>query len=155
MTATLEVVAHWDGGYRCHLPVRQFEIVVDEPPSAGGTDGGPMPTELFLASLASCFTLSLYHAARKRSIELPDLSVRVAGRYKGLRFEHITVEASSSLPREQLQALIEPAIRICYVSQTLKEQPEIAYVASEASLPPPQAQSPVTPPQTHSPLPPG
>jgi putative redox protein len=130
MAATLEVVAHWDGGYRCHLPVRQFEIVVDEPASAGGGDSGPMPTEVFLASLASCFTLSLYHAARKRSIELPDLSVKVTGRYKGLRFEHITVEATSSLPSEQLQALIEPAIRTCYVSQTLKEQPEIAYVVS-------------------------
>ena len=99
MAATLEVVAHWDGGYRCHLPVRQFEIVVDEPAGAGGTDSGPMPTELFLASLASCFTLSLYHAARKRSIVLPDLSVRVSGRYKGLRFEHITVEASSGVGR--------------------------------------------------------
>jgi uncharacterized OsmC-like protein len=139
MAATLEVVAHWEGGYRCRLPVRQFEIVVDEPPSAGGADSGPMPTELFLASLASCFTLSLYHAARKRSIELPDLSVRVSGRYKGLRFEHITVEASSTLPPEQLQTLVEPAIRTCYVSQTLKEQPEIAYVVSvrsEGSLTP-------------------
>ncbi|HEY8201486.1 MAG TPA: OsmC family protein [Actinomycetota bacterium] len=143
MAATLEVVAHWDGAYRCHLPVRQFEIVVDEPPGAGGTDGGPMPTEIFLASLASCFTLSLYHVARKRSIELPDLSVRVTGRYKGLRFDHITVEASSTLPHEQLQALIEPAIRVCYVSQTLKHQPEMAYVASEGSL------------TSGSPLPPG
>jgi uncharacterized OsmC-like protein len=95
-----------------------------------------MPTELFLASLASCFTLSLYHAARKRSIELPDLSVRVTGRYKGLRFEHITVEASSSLPREQLQALVEPAIRTCYVSQTLKERPEIAYEVAHRPTPP-------------------
>ena len=149
MAATLEVVAHWDGGYRCHLPVRQFEIVVDEPASAGGSNSGPMPTEVFLASLASCFTLSLYHAARKRSIELPDLSVKVTGRYKGLRFEHITVEASSTLPREQLQALVEPAIRTCYVSQTLKERPEIAYEVSESPVDPAgdAPESPVTPPE--------
>jgi putative redox protein len=134
--ADLEVVAHWEGGYRCRLPVRQFEIIVDEPPSAGGTDTGPMPTELFLSSLASCFTLALYHAARKRSIELPDLSVKVAGRYKGLRFEHITVEVSSTHPREQLETLIEPAIRYCYVSQTLKEQPQLTYGVSHSVRPP-------------------
>lgn len=134
MGANLEVVAHWEGGYRCRLPVRQFEIIVDEPPSSGGTDTGPMPTELFLSSLASCFTLSLYHSARKRSIELPDLSVKVAGRYKGLRFEHITVEISSTHPREELETLIEPAIRTCYVSQTLKERPHVTYVVSQGPL---------------------
>jgi putative redox protein len=138
----LEVVAHWEGGYRCHLPVRQFELVVDEPATAGGTDSGPMPTELFLSSLASCFTLSVYHAARKRSIELPDLSVTARGRYKGLRFEHITVEVTSTLPRDELEPLMEPAIRTCYVSQTLKAEPEVEYVIAPAavtpgSLPPP------------------
>ena len=110
------------------MPVRQFEIVVDEPPSAGGDDTGPTPTELFLTSLASCFTLALYHAGRKRSIELPDLEVKVTGKYLGLRFNHIIVEVASSLDRQKLESLIEPAIKYCYVSQTLKIEPKIEYV---------------------------
>ena len=32
MAGTLEVVAHWEGGYKCTLPVRRFQITVDEPP---------------------------------------------------------------------------------------------------------------------------
>jgi uncharacterized OsmC-like protein len=139
----LEVVGHWEGGYRCRVPIRGHEIIVDEPPNAGGTDAGPMPTELFLASLASCFTLSVYHVARKRSIELPDLSVTAKGRYLGLRFEHITVEVSSSHPPDELQALIEPAIRFCYVSQTLKHEPEIEYLI--ADIPPVTPGSPPPP----------
>lgn len=136
MGEDLVVVAHWDEGYRCTLPVRQFEIVVDEPLSAGGTDSGPMPTELFLASLASCFCLAVYHAARKRSIEIPDMEVKVTGRYQGLRFDHLRVEVASSLDREKLQALIEPAINYCYVSQTLKKEPEVEYiVAPHVSVP--------------------
>jgi uncharacterized OsmC-like protein len=141
--ATLSVVAHWDGGYRCHVPVRGHEIVVDEPPSAGGTDTGPMPTEVFLASLASCFTLSVYHAARKRSIALPDLEVRASGVYEGLRFAQLRVDVYSSHPREELEQLIEPAIRTCYVSQTLKHQPEVVYTLAERPVsrsgPPPPA----------------
>jgi putative redox protein len=124
----LVVVAHWDQRYRCTVPVRQFELVVDEPPSAGGDDTGPTPTELFLASLASCFTLAVYHAARKRSIELPDLEVKVTGKYLGLRFNHIVVEVASSLDREQLVSLIEPAVKYCYVSQTLKHEPKVEYI---------------------------
>lgn len=122
------VVAHWDRRYRCTVPVRQFEIVVDEPPSAGGDDTGPTPTELFLTSLASCFTLALYHAGRKQSIELPDLEVKVTGKYLGLRFNHIIVEVASSLDRQKLESLIEPAIKYCYVSQTLKIEPKMEYV---------------------------
>ncbi len=128
MAGDLVVVANWDSGYRCTVPVRQFEIVVDEPPSAGGTDTGPTPTEFFLASLASCFTLAVYHAARKRSVEIPDLEVKVTGKYLGLRFDRITVEVASSLERDKLEALIEPAIKYCYVSQTLKIEPKVDYV---------------------------
>lgn len=137
MGGNLEVVGHWEGGYRCRVPVRSHELIVDEPLSAGGMDQGPMPTELFLASLASCFTLSLYHAARKRSIELPDLSVRVVGTYEGLRFAHLRVEVISSHPADQLQTLLEPAKRYCYVSQTLKEMPEVEYVLVDGVSPPP------------------
>ena len=128
MAGDLVVVAHWDEGYRCTVPIRQFEVVVDEPPSAGGSDTGPTPTEFFLTSLASCFALSVYHAARKRSIEIPGMEVRVTGTYEGLRYAHITVEVASSLDREKLQGLIEPAINYCYVSQTLKNEPKIEYV---------------------------
>ena len=128
MAGDLVVVAHWDGRYRCTVPVRQFEIVVDEPPSAGGDDTGPTPTEFFIASLASCFALALYHAGRKRSIELPDLEVKVTGKYLGLRFNHIIVEVASSLDRQKLESLIEPAIKYCYVSQTLKIEPKVEYV---------------------------
>ena len=49
----MEVVATWEGGYQCRVAVRQFEIVSDEPPTAGGADAGPTPTELFLASLST------------------------------------------------------------------------------------------------------
>ena len=71
----LTVESTWEGGYRCTVATRQFRIKIDEPESAGGGDTGPQPSEVFLASLAGCFTLALYHVAKKRDIELPDLTV--------------------------------------------------------------------------------
>jgi uncharacterized OsmC-like protein len=89
----LEITASWEGGHRCRVPIRGFEVLVDEPTTAGGTDTGPKPTELLLASLAACFALAVAHVVRKRGRELADVRVRVRGEYQGASFARITVEA--------------------------------------------------------------
>lgn len=130
----MEITAYWEGGYRCRVPVRDFEIVIDEPSQYGGTDEGPMPTELFLSALASCFAMAVYHVFRKRGVELPDLAVRVDADYGGLRFERIRVEVHSSHPRDEIEALLHRAISYCYVSNTLRGQPDMEFVVGDGSL---------------------
>jgi organic hydroperoxide reductase OsmC/OhrA len=75
---------------------------------------------VFLASIASCFTLALSYASRKRSIELTDLSVTVTGRYDGLRFSSVHVRASVGAPVEDLDRLMLAAERVCYVTNSLR-----------------------------------
>ena len=122
---TLSVEATWDGGYRCTVASRQFRIRIDEPVKAGGEDSGPQPSEVFLASLAGCFTLALYHVAKKRNIELPDITVTATGTYEGPGFGHLAVAVNSSAEPDVLAALIEPAKRVCYVSNTLRNISEV------------------------------
>jgi organic hydroperoxide reductase OsmC/OhrA len=117
---TLSVESTWEGGYRCTVATRQFRIRIDEPESAGGGDTGPQPSEVFLASLAGCFTLALYHVAKKRSIELPDITVKATGTYEGPGFAHLAIEVKSSASPDVIESLIEPAKRVCYVSNTLR-----------------------------------
>lgn len=50
--ARLEV--RHEGGDRYGIALRGHRLVVDQPFEAGGEDAGPTPTELFVASLASC-----------------------------------------------------------------------------------------------------
>jgi uncharacterized OsmC-like protein len=102
-----------------------FELVVDEPPSAGGTGLGPMPTDLLLASLSSCYALALAWAARKRGFELPDLEVTATGTYAGQRFATLELTVTTSLSAERVTPLLEPARRVCYVSNTLMHTPPI------------------------------
>ena len=122
---TLSVEATWEGGYRCTVATRQFRICIDEPEKAGGGDTGPQPSEVFLASLAGCFTLALYHVAAQRSIELPDIEVTATGTYEGPGFAHLAIEVKSGAPREVMESLIEPAKRVCYVSNTLRNVSEV------------------------------
>jgi uncharacterized OsmC-like protein len=102
-----------------------FEIVVDEPVEHGGTDTGPQPTDLLLASVGSCMALSIAFVARKRGIELRGLEVEVVGTYRGLEFERIVASIRSETAREVLEQLIPQAERVCYVSNTLRHSPEL------------------------------
>jgi len=122
---TLSVEASWEGGYRCTVASRQFRIRIDEPEDAGGGDTGPQPSEVFLASLAGCFTLALYHVAKKRDIELPDITVTATGFYQGPGFARLALEVKSGAGREVMEPLLEPAKRVCYVSNTLRNVSEV------------------------------
>jgi putative redox protein len=128
----LEATATFHGGYAATVHARGHALAVDEPEHVGGEDAGMMPTELLIASLASCFALALGHAARKRDRELPGLRVRVtADRAPGeLRYAKLTVTALADVPFEDLAALVERARRVCWVSNTFATPPEITYQAA-------------------------
>ena len=119
------VDARWAGAMKTVVMAGEHEIIVDEPATAGGTDAGPQPTDLFLASIASCFTLAMAFAARRRDVELTDLGVRVVGTYEGLQFTRIEIFVRSAQAAGILEELVPEAERVCYVTNTLRESPEI------------------------------
>ena len=126
------VSARWTGGLRAEVDAGGFTVVADEPESAGGSGTGPQPTELLLASLASCFTLAIAYTARKRNVALEKLEVDVTGRYEGLGFGGFTVVVRAAEPRgEDLDRLIAAARQVCYVSRTLAGSPDMEVVAED------------------------
>jgi putative redox protein len=127
------VSSRWDGGLRAVVDAGGFELIVDEPESvAGGTGRGPQPTELLLASVASCFTIALAWAARKRGVELAGLHVDVTGVYDGPRFSDLQILVRTERPDgPELEALVAAAERVCYVTRTLALGPSIVVVAGE------------------------
>jgi organic hydroperoxide reductase OsmC/OhrA len=90
-----------------------------------------MPTDLLLASISSCYALALAWAARKRGVELPDLAVTATGTYAGPRFAALELTVDTSLPADQVQPLLEPAKRVCYVSNTFASAPPLVVRLAE------------------------
>jgi uncharacterized OsmC-like protein len=137
MAERLEVVASWRGGYASLVRARTHEVWIDEPVSAGGDDRGMMPTELFCAALASCFCLALAHAARKREVELPGLRVVVRAERAGseLRYGRFVIEATADAAPECLAGLMEPARRVCWISNTLGAGAEYEYRQTTGATP--------------------
>ena len=110
---------------KADITARSFDVVSDEPPEFHGEDKGPTPTELFLASLVACFAMAVAYAARKVGVTLPDLQVTVDGDYEGLRFSALRLGVHSTLPRSELEPLVEKARTYCYVSNTLLTTPRL------------------------------
>jgi putative redox protein len=123
------VTATWLRGFQARVRTRGHEIAVDEPEAEGGNDAGVMPTDLLAASIASCFCLALAFTAGKRGRELPGLQVVVrrvrAGRE--LRYERFEIDARAEVPEDELAALMEPARRVCWISNTLAHGVELSY----------------------------
>ena len=69
------VIARLGEDTKVSLQARQFNWVGDEPAAAGGTDTGPTPYEMLLASLTSCIALTLRLYARHKQIALDGVDV--------------------------------------------------------------------------------
>jgi uncharacterized OsmC-like protein len=122
---TRTVRAVWQGGYRCEVISRQHHIVVDEPLEVGGTDAGPGPTDLLLASLGSCFTLAVGHVAAKRGIAVGAIEVTVTGTYEGPSFRDLAIDVYLDAPEDRIEELLRRAQAVCYVSNTLARGPSL------------------------------
>jgi putative redox protein len=109
------------------------EIVVDEPPDAGGTDTGPRPTQLLATSLAGCTAITIELYAERKGWDLDGLEVTVDMRSDAERKPtHFTVEVAlpAGLDEEQRKRLMVIAEK-CPVHKLLEHGAEIT-VAEKA-----------------------
>jgi putative redox protein len=133
LAEALEVTATWRGGYAATVEARGHTIAIDEPETAGGEDGGAMPTEVFCAALAGCFCLAVAHVARRDGIELPNVAVDARAERAGseLRYGRIVVNTRAPVPAADLETLVARARRVCWVSNTLANPPAVEYISTE------------------------
>ncbi len=121
--------AEWQGGMAADVRGRGHALRVDEPPEYGGEDSGPMPTELLVGALASCFCIAVAWAAQKKRIPLEDLRVyvrpsRAPGEPRHGRYE---IWVDSSTDPETLAPAVELGKRYCWVTNTIATPPVLDY----------------------------
>jgi len=123
-----KVRGRWQGAFSVELAVRdgKFTLTSDEGAEGGGTDAGPMPSELLFSSMASCFAMAVAWVAKKRRQVLPDLEVIVSWGYDitQRRYDHVQIEAMSSLATSapaEFELLVRRATDVCWVSRTMKQ----------------------------------
>jgi uncharacterized OsmC-like protein len=121
--------AEWRGGMAADVTGRGHTVRVDEPAEIGGEDTGPMPTEMVVIALASCMCIAIAWAARKRRVPLDDVKVHVRPHRAVGEPRHGAYDlwVESSTPAEELDPVVRLAARYCWVTNTIRNPPEIRY----------------------------
>ncbi|MBN2882855.1 MAG: OsmC family protein [Clostridia bacterium] len=81
-----KINAKSNGNMKTEVKARNFNIIVDEPESLGGSNEGATPTELVLASLAGCYTVVGNVVAREMGFNLKGLDIEIEGEMNPARF---------------------------------------------------------------------
>jgi uncharacterized OsmC-like protein len=126
--ASRRVRVDYEGGDRFRIAVRQHTVTVDQPASDGGEDTAPTPTELFIASLASCVAFYARRFAARHGIPTDGLAVTAEfsmashpARVGEITLQlHVPVELSP-----EQQASILAVTSHCTVHSTLMQPPEV------------------------------
>lgn len=139
------VVVSTVGRKASRAQARGHEVATDFPHDVGGEDGALMPSELMLAALGACLSVTLRTLSEIRKEHVRDVSIVVEGELDRGLFARIrvTMEIDTDLPDEKVSRLLELTEKHCTVSRALglavertwtRRQPPIATPeAAEAS----------------------
>ena len=141
-----EVVVRGDGeGLHHEVFVGSHRLSADEPPHLGGSDLGPNPYDLLLASLGTCTAMTLTMYARRRDIPLRGVTTRL--RHSRIHADdcaacetdkgkldsiELSIELDGPLSEEQRSTLLEVAHK-CPVHRTLTSEKVITIDAGDGS----------------------
>jgi putative redox protein len=125
-----EMDVRYVAGESYEVSVRGHRVLVDQPAEAGGLDAAPTPTELFVASLATCVAFYAGRYLTRHGYGRDGLAVSAGfemasdrpARVSGIR---LTVRAPADLPVARRPAL-RAVISHCTVHNSLASPPPVA-----------------------------
>ena len=124
------------GGDRFDINVRGHLLTVDQPVSHGGDDTAATPTELFVASLASCVAFYARRYLARHNLPTEGLAVEATfemgsrpARVSGINVRLIVPEG---VPAERREPLLAVASH-CTVHNTLAATPEVSITLENAA----------------------
>src|SRR5512133_4354687 len=133
-------VAH-QAGDRFQLQVRGHQLLCDQPPADGGTDQGPTPTELFVASLAACVAFYARRFLARHHLEAAGLRVEAdftMSPDRPARVATITLRLLVPRPLEpnRRRALLA-VVDHCTVHTSIRTPPEVRVTLADTARPSP------------------
>ena len=142
----MEVVVHGDAeGLHQEIFVGSHRLAADEPEDSGGTDRGPDPYDLLLASLGACTSITITMHAQSEGLPLRGVTTRL--RHSSVHAEdcaecdteegkidwiELYIELDGPLSDEQRSELLGIAEK-CPVHRTLLSETVIKLESSDGS----------------------
>lgn len=117
---------------RFSIRIRGHEVLVDQPVADGGRDSGPTPTELYVASLASCVAFYGSRFMRRHAIPGPiDVTARWTMGERPARVAAIELDVTAPIPAEK-RARFSSVIEHCTVHNSFACPPDVSIRCEES-----------------------
>jgi len=145
-TRKMKVLIHGksENPTKMNLTAGKFKMVIDEPPSLGGTDDGPSPIQVLLMSLAGCLNVTGHEVAKQNGLKLYGMQVKIEGvlnpcTFIGCSFEEragfqqvkVTVHADmEGATQAEIDAWLEETENRCPVTDNVRAATNISVVSN-------------------------
>lgn len=124
-----EVYVQHKEGDLFEIALRQHRLYVDQPVALGGSDVAPTPTELYVASLASCVAFYARRFLARHELPASGLTVTASftmeTRPSRVGEIRLAVVVPGGVPEERRAALLAMASR-CTVHNSFEQPPDVS-----------------------------
>jgi uncharacterized OsmC-like protein len=114
---------------RTEIPVRDLNVVIDEPEERGGTNLGPTPTEAAMTALIACTNVIGHKNAHRLDIDLGEISIDADCKFdrRGVLMQEeidipfpaitLTVNCTTTASQEQLNLVGTETAKYCAIAK--------------------------------------
>lgn len=114
---------------RTEIPVRDLNVVIDEPTERGGTNLGPSPTEAAMTALIACTNVIGHKCAHRLDVDLGEISIDADCKFdrRGVLMEEeidvpfpaitLTVNCDSPASQEALDKVGVETAKYCAIAK--------------------------------------
>lgn len=135
----MRMTVDWRRNDRLTVHVRDHEVLVGEPEEAGGSDLGPTPTELFVASLAACVGYYAEIFLRRHGMLSEDFGVECSFAMSDDRPTRMaSIDLSVTVPPgvdAQWHDALQRVVEHCAMHNSLRIPPAVRMHVVEAAQP--------------------
>ena len=114
---------------RTEIPVRDLNVVIDEPIERGGSNLGPTPTEAVMTALIACTNVIGHKCANRLGVDLGDITIDANCKFdrRGVLMEEeidvpfpeitLTVNCTTSASQDELDAVGAETAKYCAIAK--------------------------------------
>jgi uncharacterized OsmC-like protein len=142
---TFSVTAQSENPTKTSVEAREFEMTVDEPENAGGTNEGPNPLEYLIGGQAGCLNATGHQVANDMGLDLDSVAIEIEGEFDPAKFMgestderagfqdvSVTIEADTDADEETLQQWAEQTEERCPVTDNVQHSTPMDLSVSKA-----------------------
>ncbi len=118
---------------RTEIPVRDLNVIIDEPIERGGTNLGPAPTEAAMTALIACTNVIGHKNAHRLGVDLGEVSIDADCKFdrRGVLMEEeidvpfpqvtLTVNCTTEASQEELNRVGEETAKYCAIAKLFSQ----------------------------------